>query len=373
MERRFLAYFAVAAVVLTGSVFALNVWVDPFARWASPDDGFDREPAYTLNRRIFKLVAFERWMKNRTGLPPSLIVGDSTANQIDAGLLSKLTGHPWYSLAYGGAGLEENAKLLDYVLENYPVRRVVWNVPFTRMVGDVPGDMARSIAMANEPIRHTLTYEALQGSLLVMRQTWLGIRFDDPTLDTGKQDAVTYNLSRTRTELAGRPWPDAELGPSRQDARTRQAEGRRGHLHEPTGASARSRDVRQGFPGPLRPLRGILPNAWRHRPVAAGLRPRLARAAVPRRGPSEAGGQASIDRSAGAGAGEAGRAGRGAVREFRQWRCRGVGAGGDGLAAEAVADRAGVAHRDQGAQEFGDAGGFCALEGLRQGFRQERG
>ena len=211
MERRFLAYFAVAAVVLTGSVFALNVWVDPFARWASPDDGFDREPAYTLNRRIFKLVAFERWMKNRTGLPPSLIVGDSTANQIDAGLLSKLTGHPWYSLAYGGAGLEENAKLLDWVLENYPVRRVVWNVPFTRMVGDVPGDMARSIAMANEPIRHTLTYEALQGSLLVMRQTWLGIRFDDPTLNTGKQDAVTYNLSRTRTELAGRPWPDAEL------------------------------------------------------------------------------------------------------------------------------------------------------------------
>ncbi len=211
MERRFLTLFAATALLLVGGMFGINCYVDPFARWASPADGFERAPAYTLNRRLFKLVAFDRWMAEHQGQPPSLLIGDSTANQISAAELTKLTGRPWYSLAFGGAGLHETIEMVDHVLQHYPVAEIAWGIPFARMVGDVEGDMPRSIDMAAAPMRHMLTYEALQASMLVLRATWLGIPFDDPKLDTGDQDVVTYQLSRTRTELAGRPWPEEEL------------------------------------------------------------------------------------------------------------------------------------------------------------------
>jgi hypothetical protein len=211
MERRFLALFTATALLLVGGMLGMNWYVDPFARRASLADGFDREPAYTLNRRLFKLIAFDRWMAEHQDRAPSLLIGDSTANQISAAELTKLTGRPWYSLAFGGAGLQETIEMVDHVLQHYPVAEIAWGIPFARMIGDVEGDMPRSIDMAAAPMRHMLTYEALQASMLVLRATWLGIPFEDPKLDTGDQDVVTYQLSRTRTELAGRPWPGEEL------------------------------------------------------------------------------------------------------------------------------------------------------------------
>lgn len=212
MERRFFACFTITALVLASLVGATNWYVDPFARRAALHDGFERDPAYTLNRRLFKLIAFERWLADHDGEPPALIIGDSTANQIDAEQMSRLTGRPWYSLAFGGAGLTETIELAKHVLERrFPVREIVWAVPFARLIGGVPSDMPRSIAMAAAPWRHTFTFEALHASFLVMRATWLGIGFEDPKLDTGGQDIVTYQLSRARTEMAGRPWPEEEL------------------------------------------------------------------------------------------------------------------------------------------------------------------
>ncbi|HEX2525916.1 MAG TPA: hypothetical protein VHL31_06370 [Geminicoccus sp.] len=211
MERKFLAVFAATALFLAGCMVGLNWYVDPFARHASVDDGFDRGPAYTLNRRLFKLIAFDRWMAEHQGGPPSLVIGDSTANQLDDEALTAITGRPWYSMAFGGAGLNEMTELADYVLDNYPVKEIVWGVPFTRMMGDVESDMPRSIEMANSPWKHMFTYEALQASLLVLRSTWTGVGFNDPALDTGGEDVVTYQLSRTKTEMSGRPWPAKEL------------------------------------------------------------------------------------------------------------------------------------------------------------------
>jgi hypothetical protein len=218
MERRFLAFFTLTAILLTGLVFGVNCYVDPFARWAAPGptifvgaDGVDRTPAYTLNRRLFKLIAFDRWVAEHPGTVPSLLIGDSTTNQIDAEDLTRLTGQPWYSLAYGGAGLAETIDLVDLVLDRYPAARIVWGVPFNRLIAGAENDIPRTIGMAEAPFRHMLTFESLQASYLVLRSTWLGIGFDDPKMDTGDQDIVTYQLSRARSEIAGRPWPDDEV------------------------------------------------------------------------------------------------------------------------------------------------------------------
>ena len=92
MERKFLAFFSLTAVVLAVGMAGLNWYVDPFARHAAVNDGFDRAPAYTLNRRLFKMIAFERWMDEHPGEVPSIVIGDSTANQIDDEALTQLTG-----------------------------------------------------------------------------------------------------------------------------------------------------------------------------------------------------------------------------------------------------------------------------------------
>ncbi|WP_191062578.1 hypothetical protein, partial [Geminicoccus harenae] len=218
MERRFLAFFALTATLLTGLTFGVNCYVDPFGRWAAPGptafmgaDGIDRTPAYTLNRRLFKLIAFDRWVAEHPDIVPSLLIGDSTTNQIDALDLTSHTGQPWYSLAYGGASLGETIDLVDLVLDRYPAARIVWGVPFSRLIAGAENDIPRTVDMAQAPLRHMLTFESLQASYLVLRSTWLGIGFDDPKMDTGDQDIVTYQLSRARSEIAGRPWPDDEV------------------------------------------------------------------------------------------------------------------------------------------------------------------
>lgn len=215
MERHFLAACLTSAALLAGAVLAANTYVDPYARWAPPGkdgmivdaNGFDRSPAYTLNRRLFKVIAFERWMAENENGPPSILIGDSTANQISARELTSLTKKPWFSLAYGGATLAESIDLVDYVINRYDVQEIAWALPFNRFISGAPNEMPRTIEMADAPVRHMMTVETLQASYLVLRQNWFGVGFDDPKLDTGGQSALEYQLGRSLTEIAGRPWP----------------------------------------------------------------------------------------------------------------------------------------------------------------------
>ncbi|WP_191059381.1 hypothetical protein [Geminicoccus harenae] len=212
MERRFLAFFVLTATLLTGLTFGVNCYVDPFGRWAAVDEStVAGRPAYTLNRRLFKLIAFDHWMTGRAGEEVSVLIGDSTTNQIDADDLTRLTGRPWYNLAYGGAGLAETIDLVEHVMERHPLAQIVWGVPFARLVAGAENEIPHTIDMVDAPLRHMLTFESLHASYLVLRATWLGIGFEDPRMDTGDQDIVTYQLSRARSEIAGRPWPDQEL------------------------------------------------------------------------------------------------------------------------------------------------------------------
>ncbi|WP_159718310.1 hypothetical protein [Geminicoccus flavidas] len=232
MERQFLASFILSAAAIAAFVFGVNLYIDPYARWARPSaddmlvdvDGFDRTPAYTLNRRLFKLIAFERWAAGSANGGLSILVGDSTINQVDAGELTWRTNQPWYNLAYGGAGLDETIDLVEYVIENHDVEEIVWGLPFNRFISGAPNDIPRTIEMAISPIRHMMTIESLEASYLVLRTNWFGIEFNDPRLDTGDEDIVTYQLSRSRAEIAGRPWPAGLV--RRLDAMIRRAERR---------------------------------------------------------------------------------------------------------------------------------------------------
>jgi len=212
MERGFLAFFTLTAVLLTGLTFGVNCYVDPFGRWAAVDESsVAGKPAYTLNRRLFKLIAFDHWMADHAGERVSVLIGDSTTNQIDADDLTRLTRRPWYNLAYGGAGLAETIDLVAYVMNRHPLTQIVWGLPFARLIAGAENDIPRTIDMVGTPLRHMLTFESLHASYLVLRATWLGIGFEDPKMDTGDQDIVTYQLSRARSEIAGRPWPGEEL------------------------------------------------------------------------------------------------------------------------------------------------------------------
>lgn len=232
MERHFLAACLTSAAFLAGAMLAANTYVDPYARWAPPGkegmivdaNGFDRTPAYTLNRRLFKVISFERWMAENEDGPPSILIGDSTANQISARDLTALTHRPWFSLAYGGATLAESIDLVDFVINRYEVKEIAWALPFNRFISGAPNEMPRTVEMADAPTRHMMTVETLQASYLVLRQNWLGVGFDDPKLDTGGEDVVTYQLSRAAAEIAGRPWP-ADLV-KRLDATIRRAKRR---------------------------------------------------------------------------------------------------------------------------------------------------
>ena len=93
------------------------------------------------------------------------------------------------------------------------------------MALDDQNDVPRALEMVEAPLKHMLTYETTKGSLLVLRATWFGVGFSDPTLDTGNTDAVTYQLSRIQTEMGGRPWPEAAMDEIRDLAERAAARG----------------------------------------------------------------------------------------------------------------------------------------------------
>ena len=213
MDRRFLSFFLISGLSLGLLILAVNYWVDPFVRHVDAADGLDRKPAYTLNRRIAKLVEFDRYMARRPqdAPPPLVIIGDSVGNQIDDEHLTQLTGRPVFNLSYGGARLIEMAELGEHVVDHYRIDTIVWSVPLIRMTSDGLNEMPRAIAMARSPLRHSFTYEALRASYLVLRKAWLAIDFADPKVADDPEDAIDYLLARRRMDMLGEPWPSSDL------------------------------------------------------------------------------------------------------------------------------------------------------------------
>lgn len=210
MHRLFIRSFLAAALLLLAAVAAAGAWVDPFALFRAEDRGLDREPAYTLNRSLYKVVELERAAAAADPARPLLLlVGDSMSNQLGSARLRAATGQPWVNMSYGGATLEENVSLLrDLLARDAPVAEIVWSLPFTRLRALPRNTIPRSLAMARNPLRHLLTYESVLASWYVMRKRWFGVDFKDEAVDLPEDRRVAYFLYRMRADLEGVAWPD---------------------------------------------------------------------------------------------------------------------------------------------------------------------
>lgn len=210
MQRLFLGTFLGVAATILLAVAAIGWLVDPFARFGPPDDGLDRGPAYTLNRSLFKLIAFERAAGARGRERLRVLVGDSMGNQLDAADLARATGRPWFNFSYGAATLEENLHLLRALLErdDGAVGEIVWSLPFTKFRHSAKNTIPRSLRMARQPWLHLFTHESLLASYYVMRKHWLSIGFSDEFIDMPDSARVDYFLYRMQVDLEGVAWPD---------------------------------------------------------------------------------------------------------------------------------------------------------------------
>jgi hypothetical protein len=214
MHRLFFVSFAATAGLLIAAVLGVGLWVDPYGHFRATDsDGLDRQPAYFLNRALFKVVELKRVMADaaQRGEKVNLVVGDSTSNQIDPDIVAGAVGGRWLNMSYGKATLQENIDLLDQVIGRYPVGEVVWNVPFDRVQNYLianKNEMPRAWKMASEPWLHLFTFESLRASWYVLRKHWFDVDFGDPDLGLRDAERVAYDLYSARVELQGVPWPD---------------------------------------------------------------------------------------------------------------------------------------------------------------------
>lgn len=214
MHRLFFASFASTTALLVAAILGLSLWVDPFGHFRPTDgDGLDRQPAYFLNRALFKVVELKRVMADaaKHGEKVNIVVGDSTSNQIDPDIVARAVGGRWLNMSYGKATLQENVDLLNRIIGSYPVGEVVWNVPFERVqnyIVTTKNEMPRAWKMADEPWLHLFTFESLRASWYVLRKHWFDIDFGDPDLGLRGAERIAYDLYSARVELNGIPWPD---------------------------------------------------------------------------------------------------------------------------------------------------------------------
>src|SRR3954452_24025097 len=214
MHRLFFVSFSCTAALLIALILGLGLWVDPYGHFRpTTADGLDRQPAYTLNRALFKVVELKHTMEDaaKRGEKVNIVVGDSTSNQIDPEIIEQTAGGRWLNMSYGKATLQENVDLLEWVVGRYPVGTVVWNVPFERVQNYLitnKNEMPRAWKMANEPWLHLFTFESLRASWYVLRKHWFDVDFSDPDLGLRGAERVAYDLYSTRVELEGVPWPD---------------------------------------------------------------------------------------------------------------------------------------------------------------------
>ena len=218
MYRFFITSFIATTMAMTVAVFLVGYSIDPFGHFVSrfshfpwgEDSSFERGPAYTLNRALFKMVNLRKFAENELadGERATVIVGDSMSNQISAMLLETLSGDPWFNASYGGASFLENMILVERLIEDYPVGRIFWSIPFVR-VHDIHRDqMTRALRMSDRPWMHLPTFETLRAVAYVLRRKFFGIEFNDPKPEGTLEEIIAYNLYRTRTDTAHIAWPD---------------------------------------------------------------------------------------------------------------------------------------------------------------------
>jgi len=236
MARLFLAAFAGVSLLLAAMVFAVSYAVDPYGHFAETADPYpyaasdgSRSPAYMLNRSLFKLIHLDKFMAEAAarGEPVQLIVGDSLGKQVDPTLLAEATGRPWFNLAFGGANLDENSRLIEHLIarngqHGERIERLVWNFPFTRIRLQPKDEVTRALAVKDHPWTHLFTFESLRATAYNLRKRWLGIDVTDPVRDLPVDELVAYNIRRFQVDTEGMAWPGEML--ERVAAATEKAE-----------------------------------------------------------------------------------------------------------------------------------------------------
>lgn len=215
MQRLFFGSFVLTGLLLAGLIAGIGLWIDPFGHFHAPgSDGFVRDPAYTLNRALFKIVEFRREAGQiaRAGGRLSVIVGDSMSNQIDPTLIGQSDGAHQFNLSYGQATLQENLDLLDELIGRYPIEEIVWAVPFRRFwsyESTLKDEIPRALRMAKHPWLHLFTFESLRGAWYVARRTWFGVGLTDPDIGLEGGERIAYDLYKTRVDMGKEDvWPD---------------------------------------------------------------------------------------------------------------------------------------------------------------------
>ena len=101
-----------------------------------------------------------------------MIVGDSIGNQIDSAPVEQITGETWFNYSYGQATLAENISLLEDLIDSdYPIKRIVWSLAFSRVRDGGKNEMARSLEFVDSPAWHLFTFESLRGVYYVSGRT----------------------------------------------------------------------------------------------------------------------------------------------------------------------------------------------------------
>lgn len=221
MARLFLTAFAGVSLLSAALVFVLDYTVDPYGHFAetydpypyAPSDG-SRSPAYMLNRSLFKLIHLDKFMAEAAakGEAVQLIVGDSLGKQVDPTLLAEATGRAWFNLAFGGANLDENSRLIEHLIARHGqngerIEQIVWNLPFTRIRLQPKDEVTRALAVKDHPWAHLFTFESLRATAYNLRKRWFGIDVTDPVRDLPTDDLVAYNIRRFQVDTAGMAWP----------------------------------------------------------------------------------------------------------------------------------------------------------------------
>jgi hypothetical protein len=225
MARLFLAAFVGVSLLLAALIFVIDYSVDPYGHFAEtydnypydPSDG-SRSPAYRLNRALFKLIHFDKFMAEAatSGRAVQLVIGDSLGKQVDPTILAGATGRPWFNLAFGSANLDENRLLIEHLIERNGqngerIERIVWSFPFTRIRLNPKDGVTRALAVKDRPIAHLFTFESLRAAAFNLRKAWFGIDVTDPVRDLPTDELVAYNIRRFQSDTEGMAWPDDML------------------------------------------------------------------------------------------------------------------------------------------------------------------
>ena len=219
MHKAFVGWFFGVAVVLVLSVLAAGWLVDPYGHFSSayssyPDFMTEEDEArfaewqqqapYLLNQPLFKVANFEKFATAAAaeGGPVNVVVGDSIGRQVDPTALARHDGQHWFTLAYGGATLDEMLVLVDHLLDHHDVGEIVWVLPFTKVVWIRRNFMGGALAALRNPIEHLFSYETVRAVFHVARHRWLGIPFSaydprEPAVELRDEAAMLDRLQKT--------------------------------------------------------------------------------------------------------------------------------------------------------------------------------